>query len=131
MLGALSLECEDAGAFDQDDLNTLQALAELAVIAIHNARQYDDLKQTKGRVGAQTALAWMGMASSTWGHALVGTAAKIRDLTSLLRNDLERELSADNISQVKKRLATIERLVLEILESRLLLFSQEKQKRHP
>ncbi|HMN28356.1 MAG TPA: GAF domain-containing protein, partial [Caldilineaceae bacterium] len=48
VLGVLSLESDVVDAFDAADEEALQLLAELAVIAIRNGRQYQELKQTNG-----------------------------------------------------------------------------------
>jgi PAS domain S-box-containing protein len=43
--GALNVESNKAAAFDKDDVTNLQALAELAVVALNNAELYDELKE--------------------------------------------------------------------------------------
>jgi PAS domain S-box-containing protein len=113
VIGVISLESEQTEAFDEDAQNTLQALAELAVIAIRNAQQYRELRETKGLVGSRTALAWTGMISSAWRHTIGNHAVTIRERVQLLR----RELSGGGGSgDVAEHLDTIERLANRILE---------------
>lgn len=87
-IGVLGMESDQPGAFDMADVNTLKALAELAVFAIRNAQQYDDLKRTRVLAESRTALAWMGMTSSTWRHTIHGYAITINDLVELALLDL-------------------------------------------
>jgi PAS domain S-box-containing protein len=118
VLGVLSLESDLVDAFGEDDEKNLLALAELAVTAIKNADLYRQLKQEKGLVGTRTALAWMGMASTAWGHSVRGYAINIRELTRLLRREMGRAnfipRKARNL--IKERLAEIESGATRILE---------------
>lgn len=113
VIGVLSLESEQTEAFDEDTQNTLQALAELAVIAIRNAQQYTELKDTKGLVGSRTALAWTGMISSAWRHTIGNHAITIRERIQLLRRELAGGAKSDDVVE---HLDTIERLANRILE---------------
>jgi PAS domain S-box-containing protein len=113
VIGVLSLESEQRDAFDEAAMYTLQALAELAVIAIRNAKQYQELKEVKGLVGSRTALAWTGMMSSTWRHSIGNHAITIRDSVKLLRYELN---GARKNSEVDKQLDLIDRLANRILD---------------
>lgn len=113
LIGVLAVESERLAAFDEDDMNTLEALCDLAVVAIQNARQYDDLKKTQGLVGASTALAWMGMTSSYWRHAVTGRASAIVYSLRLLADALPPEALNDS---VKREISRIEALTQEIRE---------------
>ena len=53
-------------------------------MAIAKANQHEELKKTKGLVGARTALAWMGMASNAWRHSIEGDAVNIRNLVDAI-----------------------------------------------
>ena len=83
---------------------------------IDHVRQYEQLRKTKSLVGARTALAWMGMASSTWRHAIDKHAVTIRDLADLLRLDLRRDYALGDDSKTAGRVAQIKRLAGQILE---------------
>jgi len=113
VIGVLSLESEQAEAFDEDTQNTLQALAELAVITIRNSKQYEELRETKGLVGSRTALAWTGMISSAWRHTIEMDAITIREEVQLLRSEFARSPEPERIAE---RMAKIERLANRILE---------------
>jgi len=115
ILGVLGLESDRLAAFDEIDERVLQSLADMAAIVIENAHQYEELKRTKGLVGARTALAWMGMTSSVWRHTLDKHALTIREQVQLLRKDLERVPHESGI-QVGGRLSVVERLANQILE---------------
>ncbi|MCI0401191.1 MAG: GAF domain-containing protein, partial [Gammaproteobacteria bacterium] len=113
IIGVLTVESEQMEAFDEDALNTLQALAELAVITIRNAQQFKELKETKGLVGSRTALAWTGMISSAWRHTIEMHAITIREQVQLLRPELARLSVSERTAE---RLSMIERLANRILE---------------
>jgi PAS domain S-box-containing protein len=66
--GVISVEHHDHNAFDEEDQLVLEALAAQAAIAIENARHFEDLKEIKGYVGSKTAVDWMRMVSTAWGH---------------------------------------------------------------
>jgi GAF domain-containing protein len=100
IVGVLGLESDRLGAFDEIDGAALQSLADLAGIVIQTARQYEDLRQTKGLVGARTALAWMGMANSTWRHSIEGCAVNIRNAITLLRAEMADESVSPAVQQL-------------------------------
>jgi PAS domain S-box-containing protein len=116
ILGVLGLESERLAAFDEADERALQSLADLAAIVIENARQYGELRQAKGLVGARTALAWMGMTASAWRHAIDKHALTIQEQTELLRRDLDEVPMHEPRPQLAQRLSMLERLAGQILE---------------
>ncbi len=109
--------------FTVDELTNIELFANQAAVAIRNAQlyqqlqqQYDELKRVKGLVGARTALAWMGMTSSVWGHAIARHALTIREQSLLLRRDLEHKPSGEKISRANERITIIEHLANQVLE---------------
>lgn len=111
-LGAISVEHSLLNAFDKEDLQALQALARQATVVIEHARQREELTRTKTAVEGRTAIAWMGMANSTWSHAITGHAITIRDEIGNLRN----ELPLEHLAKVSAKLAKIDRLAKKILD---------------
>jgi PAS domain S-box-containing protein len=91
VIGVINVEHPEYHAFDDDDQEALEHLAAQAAIAIQNARHHEALRAIKGFVGSQTALEWIRMVSTVWGHSIkreVGTAlASAR----LLRNAIARQ----------------------------------------
>jgi C4-dicarboxylate-specific signal transduction histidine kinase len=79
-------------------------------VAVEKARQHEELKETKGMVGARTALAWMGMASSAWRHSIEGHATNIRAAVTLLQPKLgEIGMSDDTLMEnFREKLALID-----------------------
>ncbi len=115
ILGVVNIESTRLKSFDQDDLLTLQALAKHIVIALKNSDQYLELRRTKGMVGSRTALAWMGMASSTWFHDIAKHASNIANLVMLLRRNLERASLSDKDRQlIEEKFSRIEAQSLQI-----------------
>ncbi|GJM42681.1 MAG: hypothetical protein DHS20C20_29630 [Ardenticatenaceae bacterium] len=70
--------------FFAHQMTLLQTLANQAGMAIAKANQHEELRKTKGLVGARTALAWMGMASNAWRHSIEGDAVNIRNLVDVV-----------------------------------------------
>lgn len=117
VIGVLSVEHTAFNAFSSEGVRNLELLAAQAAVAIQNARQYEELKRTKGLVGSRTALAWMGMVSSTWRHSVEQSALTIRENVSLLRHDSNSIGGmAEFRQQLEHRLDRIEKLTLSILE---------------
>jgi two-component system NtrC family sensor kinase len=104
------------GAFTEADVSTLQILADQLANAIDNARQYKELEQTKGLVGARTALAWMGMTSSAWRHTTGNQAQSIVEQVDLLRNDLIQIAPEIRYPEVYNRLSDIQDSAIQIGE---------------
>ena len=88
-----------------------ETIAHHASIAIQNARRYEELKHTKGLVGARTALAWMGMASFSWRHAIGNYAITIQDLVELAWRDLA---AGATVEKIRERLSCIEDIAVRI-----------------
>lgn len=115
VLGVLDIESSMPDAFDPEHQALVETLADHIAAAIDHVQQYEQLRKTKSLVGARTALAWMGMASSTWRHAIDKHAVTIRDLADLLRRDLRHDYAVSDDSKAAKRIAQIERLSEQIL----------------
>ncbi len=105
--------------FTDQDKDTAAILARHASIAILNARQYQELRRTKGLVGARTALAWMGMAASIWHHSVVGNAVVIRDQAELMKYDLQKVEPVPVRQRIAERREMIERKANAILEKQI------------
>lgn len=102
--------------FTAKDMWLAGRIAYHAAIAIHNAKQYDELKRVKGMVGARTALAWMGMASSAWRHSIEGHAINIRNAITLLRQELQAPcLDLTSRESMESKFDLIERLATQVL----------------
>jgi len=116
VLGVMFVNYRAFHPFPAQEQEALLLFASQAAMAIQNARQYGELRRTKGLVGARTALAWMGMTSSAWRHAIDKHALTIREQVELLRRDRERTTARLRGTRMEERLSTIERLANQILE---------------
>ncbi len=114
VIGAINVESHQRNGFDDDDQETLETLAEHAVIAIKNARQFEELKDSKLQIGARTALAWMGMANNAWRHVIARDASEIGNRATLIR-ELIRKNGFDP-ARISGHLEQIESLVKSIHE---------------
>ncbi len=95
IIGVLSVESDHAGAFDEDDEQALQALADLAVIAIKNSGRAEQLSRTN-------AVALMGV----WGADVVHDVN--REVSAIRRAIFGLQQRADLVQEVKGRLQDID-----------------------
>ncbi|HEX6904536.1 MAG TPA: GAF domain-containing protein [Thermoanaerobaculia bacterium] len=109
VIGALNVESDQINAFDKEDQEALQTLAELVVIAIQNARRMEALR-------TQTTLAWMGLGNAIGRHELAGEMGAIKAKIFLA----EQALKAD-----RPMLQKVEALLADI-DSQLKSFSLER-----
>jgi DNA-binding LacI/PurR family transcriptional regulator/GAF domain-containing protein len=110
VIGAINVEHPDLNAFGEEDRQALEAMAAQAALAIQNARiyeelqqRYQDLEQIKGLIGSLTALDWIRMVSTAWGHSIrreVGIALVCAELAK----------QAHRRGEYKKALAELEDL---------------------
>jgi PAS domain S-box-containing protein len=111
-IGVLYVRDNMPHEFSDRQIALLEGLAGQAAVAIDRAGQYEELKHTKGLVGARTAVAWMGMVSATWRHAIEGHAITIEEEIEHLQADLPQACH----DLIDKRIDKIQRLTRLILE---------------
>jgi GAF domain-containing protein len=88
VIGVLNVEHLEVNGLDQKDKEALEMLATQTVIAVQKIEQLEELRNAQGLLAARTALAWMGIASSTWRHEINKYAATISDDLWLIRRKL-------------------------------------------
>ena len=115
VIGVLYIHSLKKRTFSQHQLTVLETLASQTAVAINKTRQYKELKQTKGLVGARTALAWMGMASNAWRHSIEGDAVNIRNLVPMLRDEIHNNANLPLSPKIEDKLNRIEKLAKQIL----------------
>lgn len=114
-IGVINVESERLDAFDEADVQALETLARLAAAVTHNVAQYKLLEGTLKLVESSTLLAWFGMASSMWGHAIEGDAINISNNIMLLRRILDsNQISGSLRQQVEMKLQVIEKMAVQI-----------------
>lgn len=117
VVGFLFLNYRRTHYFGPEERTAIEVFATQAALAVESARLYEELRTAKLLVGSRTALAWMGMVSSAWRHAIEGYAVNISGILTLARQDLEQsQLNTRDRKQMEKRLAAIEKEVQRILE---------------
>jgi len=123
VIGVINVEHPEPHTFDRDDQQVLEALAAQAAIAIRNARLHEEtrrqlreLEKTREMLAARTAVAWTGMLSSTWRHAIDGHAMVIAEEIDMLRSTLPVKAQT---ARIQEKLAKIERVAREILATPL------------
>jgi len=122
VIGALNVEHPDIEGLDEHDRKALEMLATQAVLAIINAEQLEELRNAQGLLAARTALAWMGIASSTWRHEINKYAATISDDIWLIRKKLPLRITKllrpvmRKVQDIEEYLHRIEKLLKLIRE---------------
>jgi two-component system C4-dicarboxylate transport sensor histidine kinase DctB len=92
-------------------------LATQAVIAIQKADQFEETKKMQKILAGRTALAFMGMASSTWRHEINKYASVISDYISLLEKEYSSGIFrlwrpfGKKVKQMEEYVQTIKKLV--------------------
>lgn len=108
--GVLNVESMSPAAFGKDDEETLGALAKLAVTTLQNV-------ETRKLVDSSALLAWLGMASSDWGHSVAANAFNIRDNVELLREELDNYMVEPALRELlNERLDLIQDLAAQIYQ---------------
>jgi signal transduction histidine kinase len=92
-----------------------------AALAIQNALRFEDLKKQKSLVGSRTALAFMGLANSVWGHSIEGNVINIRNLATLMLQDLKEEgVPAGLLTRLAGRVDLIKSQAQEVLDKEMI-----------
>lgn len=108
--------------FSSEEQELAQTMVNHVASAIENAQlqaelrsRVEELRRTKEMLAGQSAVAWMGMISSHWRHAIEGHAITIVDEVAALRRTLRSgaEESPKN-ERIEKKVAKIERLAKKI-----------------
>ena len=109
-LGVLLLESSRVAAFDQQDVELLEALAQEAVIAIQNASQHYKLRTEQEKRLAAEKWAVMGQAATALAHRInnlmgivpVSSRETMRSLAKIEMPDLERRWIEDNLGRIER-----------------------------
>jgi signal transduction histidine kinase len=121
LLGVLLLESSRVAAFDQQDVELLEALAQEAVIAIQNASQHQKLLAEQEKRLAAEKWAMMGQAATALAHRInnlmgivpVSARETMRSLAKLETPDSERRWIEGNLERIERNA----RFVLKLSEA--------------
>lgn len=91
LIGVISAEHPEVGAFGNDDIRDLETLASYAAIAIEHAEQFEYLNEIKGFIGKTTAVEWIRMVSKTWTHDINKEVGIARLNIERLRKNIDLE----------------------------------------
>ena len=120
-IGVLLLESSRLAAFDQQDVELLEALAQEAVIAIQNATQLQKLKAEQERRLAAEKWAVMGQAATALAHRInnllgivpVSASEVLRILEKLNLSDADRRWAQSNLERIHRNA----RFILKLSEA--------------
>jgi len=91
VIGVINLEHKLAYGFGKQHQFMIEALASLAAIAIKNAQQYEQTRNTKAFIGNRTAISWLGMMSRSLNHSIRGETGTAQNYMQALRFQIERQ----------------------------------------
>jgi len=72
--------------FSPNEQERLSALANYAVIALQNAKQYEALIKTQERLVATKTVIWMGTFGSSWAHSITQKVSTLRNYLATLKH---------------------------------------------
>ncbi len=110
LLGVLLLESSRVAAFDRQDVELLEALAQEAVIAIQNASQHQKLRTEHEKRVAAEKWAVMGQAATALAHRInnlmgiipVSSRETLRSLDKIALPDSERQWIEANLGRIER-----------------------------
>lgn len=85
LIGIMLVHSKSPRSFSEEDQTLLKLIANDTAVAIQRTRQYEELKMTRWRIGARTALVWMGMVNNYYQHTIVGHGNTINSRLELIR----------------------------------------------
>jgi signal transduction histidine kinase len=109
VIGVIDVESDRLSAFDEADVEALQALAELVVVAIQNNQRVQELTEAKQLVSTRTTLAWMGLSNVVSRHDMARFKGILLAEIYLLKAELERVGVSD--AAISRRLAGIKKSI--------------------
>lgn len=116
-VGVMLVHSKTPRRFSDEDLNLLQLIANEIAIAIQRTRQYDELKVTRWRIGARTALVWMGMVGNHYQHTIDGHANTINAILDVIKAEEKQKSPAEKLPDwVEEHLSNIRKNATKIVE---------------
>jgi GAF domain-containing protein len=115
LIGIMLVHSKSPRFFSEEDQTLLGLIANDTAVAIQRTRQYEELKLTRWRIGARTALAWMGMVNNYYQHTIVGHGNTINSRLELIRAE-ERKKDEKLPAWVGKHLDEIGEIAWKIVE---------------
>ncbi|MCB9079919.1 MAG: GAF domain-containing protein [Anaerolineaceae bacterium] len=107
VIGVLCVRSKDTKQFSEREIALLEILAGQFAVAIDRASQYEEMKKIKGFIGTHTAVDWIRMVSTTWGHSIKREVGTARGHVALLKALLPKEQQTVEIGQQLEQLDTI------------------------
>ncbi len=104
-IGVLYVRDDKPRSFSERQITLLESLASVAAVAIDRAGQYEEMKKIKGYIGTHTAVDWIKMVHTAWGHNInreVGTAlGRVALLQSMIKKGNVTAEMRDELEQLK------------------------------
>jgi len=113
VVGILFANYRSPHRFSDEEKQAAELFAVQAALTVQSAWRYEELKKIKGFVGARTAIDWMRMVSTAWGHGIRREVGTSLGHMALLRGLLAKGESAQ---EVEKELDQLENAIKGIKE---------------
>ena len=111
VVGVLYVMSLEPREFPDRQVRLLEAFASQAAVAIEKAHRHRELLEMHEQLAAKSALAWMGMAGSTWAHSVTTKAVVIKENAQALRGLI---VTAGSSGKIEEKLERIEDQAEEI-----------------
>jgi GAF domain-containing protein len=117
LIGIMLVHSKSPRSFSDEDQTLLKLIANDTAVAIQRTRQYEELRMTRWRIGARTALVWMGMVNNYYQHTIVGHGNTINSRLELIRAEERKRGPHEKVpAWVEKHLDEIADNVKKIIE---------------
>ncbi len=116
VIGAMLVHTKTPRHFNEAEANLLSLIANQTAIAIRSAEHQAKLLDVQEQLSAQTALDWMLIAGSTWGHGVTTAAIVIKENAQSVRSLIA---GSDLAEKLGEKLQRVEEQAQEILNTRI------------
>ncbi|MCB0224322.1 MAG: GAF domain-containing protein, partial [Anaerolineae bacterium] len=107
VIGVLCVRSKNPKPFSEREIALLEILAGQFAVAIDRASQYEEMKKIKGFIGTHTAVDWIKMVSTTWGHSIKREVGTARGHVALLKALLPKAQPTPEIGQQLEQLDAV------------------------
>ncbi|MCP4357957.1 MAG: GAF domain-containing protein, partial [Chloroflexi bacterium] len=109
LIGVLNVEHQEVGGLDREDRNLLITLSNMAVVALQNAEQYEELQEARDYGLATEAVAWLGLFGADWQHTINQKTFSIGNYIDALHRGMAKyKIPPDVLDMVDQALDGIE-----------------------
>jgi len=109
ILGIMFANYRNPNPFTRQEIDVIKLFSNIMAIAIHNAKQYNALRETKDKLLSAGTIAWMGLFGSEWSHTVAQKTYSVRAYAQSIK-----EIASDHDPKITQMLDQIEMIAQEI-----------------